>query len=103
MNQTGLILIKEQEGGLKANLLRAYHTHPICEDDFFSSVPPNSGFPSLVYALCLLHAVAIERTLYVHKGWNANYKFSDSDLAISAAQLQVNRSFNIEWELQYGL
>ena len=44
---------------------------------------PHWAFRPLMYALCFLHAVLLERRKYGKIGWNVNYDFNDSDFNIS--------------------
>jgi dynein heavy chain len=50
---------------------------------------PNPSFKALVYVLCFLHAVVLERRKYGKIGWNVSYDFNESDFNISRKLLSL--------------
>lgn len=50
---------------------------------------PHPAFKPLVYVLCFLHAVVLERRKYGKIGWNVNYDFNESDFNVSRRLLAL--------------
>ncbi|OWY90481.1 Dynein heavy chain, partial [Phytophthora megakarya] len=50
---------------------------------------PHTAFRSVVYVLCFLHAVVLERRKYGKIGWNVSYDFNESDFTISRKLLSL--------------
>lgn len=82
-------MIDEAPKGLSANLLRSYTTHPINNQEFYHDCKNSVHLRSLMFSLCFFHGLVQERRKFGSLGWNIPYEFNDSDLLISAMQLQV--------------
>ncbi|KAA0154745.1 hypothetical protein FNF29_02274 [Cafeteria roenbergensis] len=77
--QRSLKVVTEPPDGLMLNMrsLFAKMTEPELEDC------PHSAYKPLVYGLCFLHAVVLERRKYGKIGWNVSYDFNESDFKVS--------------------
>nr|XP_015207526.1 PREDICTED: dynein heavy chain 3, axonemal-like [Lepisosteus oculatus] len=86
--------------GLRARMQRCYAAHPISDPEFYSSCSTQREWGRLLFALCFFHGVVQERCQYGSLGWSAPYEFNDSDLHISARQLQMllSETGRVPWE-----
>ena len=83
--QRSLKVVTEPPDGLKQNMRSLYSKL----DDSILTECPNPIFRSLVYVLCFLHAVVLERRKYGKIGWNVPYDFNESDFNISRRLLSL--------------
>jgi len=68
---------------------RSFSNDPISDLDFYESCGKlSSEFRKLLYAFCFFHSLAMQRTSFRPLGWTEAYKFTESDLRSSLAQLQ---------------
>jgi len=72
-------LTNEPPGGLKANLKRAFCFFP--KEQFEEA---DAKTKTILFGLCLFHAVMMERKMYGPMGFNMKYPFSMGDLRDSA-------------------
>ena len=80
-------MTNEPPKGLKSNLFVSYTNDLLSDNNFFDHHKP-AQFKTLLYGLCFLHAILQERRTYGPLGWTVIYDFNQSDLKISARQLQ---------------
>ncbi|CAG9460199.1 unnamed protein product [Pedinophyceae sp. YPF-701] len=105
-------ICNEPPQGMKANLQRCLSLDPIVDEAWYQECAHPRAVMKLVHVLGVLHAVVQERSQYGPLGWNQPYKFSDSDLRISADQARqfAGDAATVPWvtlrymvgELNYG-
>lgn len=95
--QNGVKATIEPPKGLRNNIQRSYLAIDKAE---FESCDKPTAYKSLMWGLCFFNALILERRKFGPLGWNIQYEFSNSDLAISQMQLMVflNHFENIPWE-----
>ncbi|OHS94615.1 Dynein heavy chain family protein [Tritrichomonas foetus] len=94
--QKSVKMTTESPSGLRANMTA-----------LLTAIPPETfdksanNYKSLVFALCFLHSVIIERRKFLTLGWNIPYPFNRSDFDICTrviAKLIENPAKPISWE-----
>lgn len=86
--QNSIKMSNEPPEGLSTNLELSYKSQPIADvEGFFEAHQHPTEFKSLVYSLCLFHAVVQERRNFGSIGWNIGYEFTMSDLRVSLLNL----------------
>ena len=93
----------EPPSGLKAGLLRSYTT--IVDQDRIERIE-SEEWRKLLYCLCTMHSVAIERRRFGPLGFNVPYEFSDGDLlsCILFLEKMLYNSGEVNWQtLQYAV
>jgi dynein heavy chain len=83
--QRSLKVVTEPPDGLKQNMRSLYSKL----DEAILEECPHLAFRSVVYVLCFLHAVVLERRKYGKIGWNVSYDFNESDFNISRKLLSL--------------
>jgi dynein heavy chain len=80
--QRAIKMTTEPPNGIKANMLRLYHSIP--EDHFNANSGDRAGlYRPLLFALCYFHAVLLERRKFGTLGYNVVYDFTTSDFEVS--------------------
>jgi dynein heavy chain, axonemal len=77
--QRSLKVVTEPPDGLMLNMRSLYSKLTDADVDDC----PHSAYKPLVYGLCFLHAVVLERRKYGKLGWNVMYDFNESDFKVS--------------------
>lgn len=83
--QTGVKMTLEPPKGLKSNLIRQYARF---DDEYLSACKKPNEWRTLLFGMCLFHAVIQERRKFGPLGWNIRYDFTDGDLNVSLTQMQ---------------
>eukprot|EP00727_Mastigamoeba_balamuthi_P012891 m51a1_g8224 putative dynein heavy chain axonemal (4742) ;mRNA; r:111319-133683 len=86
--QNGIKLTIEPPRGIKANMIRSYSTF---DDSFLASVTgtKNHAWKRLLFNLCFVHSVILERRKFGPLGWNVAYEFTSGDLNVCVKQLKI--------------
>ena len=79
-------LTNEPPEGLQPNVSKNWK---LFTDDFFDSSAKPGELKSITFAICLFHAVVVERKKFGPQGWNRGYPFNFGDLT-SCAQVGMN-------------
>ncbi|KAF0719904.1 Aste57867_701 [Aphanomyces stellatus] len=83
--QRSLKVVTEPPDGLKQNMRSLYSKL----DQAMLDECPHPSFKQVVFVLCFLHAVVLERRKYGKIGWNVSYDFNESDFNISRKLLSL--------------
>ena len=84
--QTGVKITKEPPKGLRANLNNTYIK---LDNEKLCRTNKPQEFMKLLFGLSFYHAIVVERKKYGPLGWNIPYEFNDTDMDITAAQLEL--------------
>ncbi|CAE7538086.1 Dnah1, partial [Symbiodinium microadriaticum] len=84
--QNGVKITKEPPKGIRANLKNTYLK--LNNEDLKKTDKP-AAFQKLLFGLSFYHALVVERKKFGPLGWNIPYEFNDTDMDISAAQLEL--------------
>ena len=84
--QNGVKITKEPPKGLRANLKNTYLK---LDDGKLKRTDKPQEFMKLLFGLSFYHAIVIERKKFGPLGWNIPYEFNDTDMDITAAQLEL--------------
>lgn len=84
--QNGVKITKEPPKGLRANLKSTYIK---LDNDKLKRTNKEAEFQKLLFGLSFYHAIVIERKKFGPLGWNIPYEFNDTDMDITAAQLEL--------------
>ena len=84
--QNGVKITKEPPKGLRANLKSTYSK---LDNDKLKKTSKPEAFQKLLFGLSFYHALVVERKKFGPLGWNIPYEFNDTDLDITAAQLEM--------------
>lgn len=84
--QNGVKITKEPPKGLRANLKSTYIK---LDNDKIKRTNKPKEFQKLLFGLSFYHAIVIERKKFGPLGWNIPYEFNDTDMDITAAQLEL--------------
>eukprot|EP00741_Cyanophora_paradoxa_P016051 tig00000042_g15496.t1 len=74
-------LTNEPPDGLRMNVSRALATFT---DEMFENSNKQGEYKAITFALCLFHAIVVERKKFGAMGWNGLYPFNVGDLTSSA-------------------
>ena len=91
--QNGVKITKEPPKGLRANLKSTYMK---LDNDKIKRTNKPKEFQKLLFGLSFYHAIVIERKKFGPLGWNIPYEFNDTDMDITAAQLELYVSAYVE-------
>jgi dynein heavy chain len=83
--QRALKVVTEPPDGLNLNMRASYSR---LSQEVLDACP-HPAYKPLVYALCFLHAVVLERRKYGKIGWNVPYDFNESDFSVSRRLLAL--------------
>jgi len=107
--QNSIKVTNEPARGTKANLMRAIN---MFSDDKLETCMKDREFKSLLFHLCVFHAIMVERRKFGAQGFNRVYNFSPADLQICVGLTfdNLDNSQPIPWvplryligEIMYG-
>jgi dynein heavy chain, axonemal len=84
--QNGVKITKEPPKGIKANLKNTYIK---LTNESVNRTNKPVEYQKLLFGLSFFHAIAVERKKFGPLGWNIPYSFNDTDMDITAAQLEL--------------
>ncbi|XP_045541953.1 dynein axonemal heavy chain 6 [Papilio machaon] len=84
--QNSVKVTNEPPKGLKANVKRALIE---MDTDFYENHVLEQDWRTLVFGICIFHALVQERKKFGPLGWNISYEFSDSDRECAILTLQM--------------
>ncbi|XP_017780151.1 PREDICTED: dynein heavy chain 6, axonemal [Nicrophorus vespilloides] len=84
--QNSVKVTNEPPKGLRANIKRAFID---MLDEFFEDHILGQQWKSMLFGLCMFHAVIQERKKFGPLGWNITYEFNDSDREFAFNTLQM--------------
>jgi len=87
--QNGVKMTNEPPKGLKANLKSTFLSDPLSNPDWYAQSAYPKIFRKMLFGLAFFHGFIQERRQFGPLGWNIKYQFTESDLRISAMQLQI--------------
>lgn len=79
-------LVNEPPRSLRGTLMRSFTSQPLIDDKWMRENKHPNQLKSLLYSLCFLHGVILERCNFDSIGWNQPYDFNDTDLFLSIHQ-----------------
>lgn len=84
--QNGVKITKEPPKGMRANLKSTYLK---LDNEKLRKTNKPKEYQKLLFGLSFYHAIVIERKKFGPLGWNIPYEFNDTDMDITAAQLEL--------------
>eukprot|EP01105_Mastigella_eilhardi_P001895 TRINITY_DN122_c1_g4_i2.p1 TRINITY_DN122_c1_g4~~TRINITY_DN122_c1_g4_i2.p1 ORF type:complete len:4382 (+),score=1298.66 TRINITY_DN122_c1_g4_i2:875-14020(+) len=84
--QQSIKITTQPPKGIKLNLLRLYNS---ISEAMFTRCKSPQRYKKLLFALCYLHGVLLERRKFLSLGWNSAYDFNDSDFLVSEHLLTI--------------
>ncbi|XP_045784195.1 dynein axonemal heavy chain 6 [Maniola jurtina] len=98
--QNSVKVTNEPPKGLKANVKRALVE---MEEDFFENHVLEQDWRTMLFGICMFHAIIQERKKFGPLGWNITYEFNNSDRECAMLNLQMFcESGHIPWDaLEY--
>ncbi|KOB72814.1 Dynein heavy chain 6, axonemal, partial [Operophtera brumata] len=84
--QNSVKVTNEPPKGLKANVKRALIE---MEEDFFENHIMGQDWRSMLFGICMFHAIIQERKKFGPLGWNITYEFNNSDRECAMSNLQM--------------
>ncbi|CAH0716150.1 unnamed protein product, partial [Brenthis ino] len=98
--QNSVKVTNEPPKGLKANVKRALIE---MEEDFFENHVLEQDWRTMLFGICMFHAIIQERKKFGPLGWNITYEFNNSDRECALLNLQMFcESGHIPWDaLEY--
>lgn len=84
--QNSVKVTNEPPKGLKANVKRALIE---MEEDFFENHVLGQDWRTMLFGICMFHAIIQERKKFGPLGWNITYEFNNSDRECAMMNLQM--------------
>ncbi|XP_028179118.1 dynein heavy chain 6, axonemal [Ostrinia furnacalis] len=84
--QNSVKVTNEPPKGLKANVKRALIE---MEEDFFENHVLGQDWRTMLFGICMFHAIIQERKKFGPLGWNITYEFNNSDRECAMLNLQM--------------
>ncbi|CAB3225661.1 unnamed protein product [Arctia plantaginis] len=84
--QNSVKVTNEPPKGLKANVKRAFIE---MDDDFFEKHVLGQDWRTMLFGICMFHAIIQERKKFGPLGWNITYEFNNSDRECAMLNLQM--------------
>ncbi|XP_037299908.1 dynein heavy chain 6, axonemal isoform X2 [Manduca sexta] len=84
--QNSVKVTNEPPKGLKANVKRALVE---MEEDFFENHVLGQDWRTMLFGICMFHAIIQERKKFGPLGWNITYEFNNSDRECAMLNLQM--------------
>ena len=94
-------VVTEPPDGLMLNMSNAYAQLEESGGQEMIDECPHEVFAPVLFVLCFLHAVVLERRKYGKIGWNVPYDFNDSDFNVSRRLLKMCVLFLLLFRLPF--